>query len=38
VVGDTGDISDISDMHFDTIGTDIKNIIEILQETVNKKF
>jgi hypothetical protein len=24
-----GDIGDISDMHFDTIGTEIKNIVEV---------
>jgi hypothetical protein len=33
-----GDIGDISDMHFDTIGTEIKNIVDHLQETLNKKF
>jgi hypothetical protein len=30
-----GDLSDISDMHFDTIGTETK---KYLQEKVNKKF
>ena len=34
-----GDISDISDMHFGTIGTEIKKIsLKYLQETVNKKY
>jgi len=34
-----GDIGDIGDMHFDTIGTEIKKILlEYLQEIVNKKY
>jgi hypothetical protein len=34
-----GVTGDISDMHFDTIGTEIKKILlKYLQETVNKKF
>jgi len=34
-----GDIGDISDTHFDTIGTEIKKILsKYLQETVNEKF
>jgi hypothetical protein len=33
-----GDISDVSDMHFDTIGTEIKILLTYLQKTVNKKY
>lgn len=33
-----GDISDISDIHFDTFSTKIKILLNYLQGTVNKKF
>jgi hypothetical protein len=34
-----GDIGDISDMHFDTIGTKIEKILlKYLQQTINKKY
>jgi hypothetical protein len=38
IPGLAGDIGDISDVQFDTIGTQIKNMLKYLQETVNKKF
>lgn len=33
-----GDISDISDIHFDTFSTKIKILLNYLQGAVNKKF